>query len=176
MCLHRNPHNSAIFAQKSKNYMTHGNYTKRSFNWDQPEICSFSRLEMRQRTSEQRNWKIFYLLKIYFYSLFWGICPHITSMTKCIKLDDDIRWSSMWRLFWVVKRRSSSIRSQVMPYKLKGMPISALNSSNLRKSHLSSGRGKSSGNPKAFLLFSIQSNIQMVNTGEPDKQSGIYEV
>ena len=45
--LHKNPHNSAISAQKSKNYMRYGNYTKRSFNCDQPEICSFSRLEMR---------------------------------------------------------------------------------------------------------------------------------
>ena len=154
-----------MFTWKSKNNMRYGNYTKRSFNWDQPEICSFSRLEMRQRTSEQRNWKIFYLLKIYFYSLFWGICPHITSMTKCIKLDDDIRWSSMWRLFWAVKRRSSSIRSQVMPYKLKGMPISA-------QFIQSSMSGKSSGNTRAVLLFS-KSNIQVVNTGEPDEQSGI---
>ena len=70
-----------MFTWKRKNNMRYGNYTKRSFNWDQPEICSFSRLEIRQRTSEQRNWKIFYLLKIYFYSLFWGICPRITSMT-----------------------------------------------------------------------------------------------
>ena len=43
----QNPHNSNISAQKSKNYMRYGNYTKRSFNWDQPEICTFSRLEMR---------------------------------------------------------------------------------------------------------------------------------
>ena len=45
--LHKNPHNSAIFAQKNKNYMRYGNLTKRSFDWDQPEIYSFSRLEMR---------------------------------------------------------------------------------------------------------------------------------
>ena len=45
--LHKNPDNSIISAQKSKNYMRYGNYTKRSFNWDQPEICTFSRLEMR---------------------------------------------------------------------------------------------------------------------------------
>ena len=47
MQLHRNPHNSVIFAQKSKNYMMYGNYGKRSFNWNQPEIRSYSRLEMR---------------------------------------------------------------------------------------------------------------------------------
>ena len=47
MWLHRNPHKSAIFALKSKYYMRFGNYMKRSFNWGQPEICSFSRLEMR---------------------------------------------------------------------------------------------------------------------------------
>ena len=47
MWLYKKPHNSAIFDQKSRNYMRYGNYTKRSFNWDQPEICSFSRLEMR---------------------------------------------------------------------------------------------------------------------------------
>ena len=54
------------------------------------------------------------------------------------------------------------------------MPISALNSCNLRKCHLSSICGKSSGNSRPILLFSIQSNIQVVNTGEPDKQSGYY--
>ena len=47
MWLYRNPYNSAIFVEKSKNYMRYRNYTKRSFNSDQPEICSFSRLEMR---------------------------------------------------------------------------------------------------------------------------------
>ena len=46
MWLHRNPHNSAISGQKNKNFMRYGNWTKRSISWDQPEICSFSRLEM----------------------------------------------------------------------------------------------------------------------------------
>ena len=40
MWLYRNPHNPAIFAQKSKNYMRYGNYMKRSFKLDEDKIIT----------------------------------------------------------------------------------------------------------------------------------------
>ena len=46
-CVYINPYISTIFAQKSKNYMRYKICSKRSFKCDQPEFCSFSRLEIR---------------------------------------------------------------------------------------------------------------------------------
>ena len=54
VCLYKNPYISAIFAQKSKNYMRYGICSKRSFKCDQPEYCNFSRLEIRPG----RRWKM----------------------------------------------------------------------------------------------------------------------
>ena len=85
-----------------------------------------------------------------------------------------VRKNFLSRSFSVVEQRCSSSHSRdilfymIMDFFYHQVPPS------LERTCLSLRSGKSSGNPKAVLLFSIQSNIQMVNTGEPDKQSGYY--
>ena len=57
---HKNPHNSACFGWKSKNYMSYQNYSLSSFQQDQPEGSSFSRLEMRAKWM----WKCYQIMNV----------------------------------------------------------------------------------------------------------------
>ena len=53
-------HNSAKSYIKLENYMRYKHRRSRFFEWDQPEFCSFARLEMRA----YRNWQKLYVAEV----------------------------------------------------------------------------------------------------------------